>query len=410
MKSGIYQIRNTVNNKIYVGSTVDFEFRKREHFYRLNKGIHYNKHLQKAWNKYGSECFEFEVLEVCQITFLQEKEQTWIDKLDAYNKGYNNNPYAYRPYNIPIPIAQLSLQGELIEIYPSIKETNIAISGIKNQRRDDIGACLRGKQKSAFGFQWIEFNRETFEKDLEQFLVNRNSILIEQIDLKTGECLKIFNGIREAEIALGKIPGNSTINHCLKGNYSQSYGYLWRRYNYVQNRVGEYYAAVDVGKSGAIVIMDKEGLQVFSFKIPLIGNEIDIVRLSNYFETWRGYIKQCIIEDVHSIYGTSAKSNFQFGRSLGILEGIISGFKIPCIKVAPKKWQEVSFQGIPKIAKPRKSIEKGHGSIDTKAMALIAAKRLYPHLDLRKSERSKKEDNGIVDALLMAHYAKVTRA
>jgi hypothetical protein len=50
-----------------------------------------------------------------------------------------------------------------------------------------------------------------------------------------------------------------------------------------------------------------------------------------------------VIEDVHSIFGSSSKSNFQFGRSLGILEGVVNALDIPYVKVQPKEWQKVSF-------------------------------------------------------------------
>jgi group I intron endonuclease len=61
--SGIYQIRNLVNNKIYVGSTENFGIRKKRHFYQLKKGNHTNIHLQNAYNKYGKESFIFEIIE-----------------------------------------------------------------------------------------------------------------------------------------------------------------------------------------------------------------------------------------------------------------------------------------------------------------------------------------------------------
>lgn len=60
----IYQIRNLVNNKFYIGSTQhSFNKRKGEHLAELRKNYHFNKHLQKSWNKYGEENFKFEVIE-----------------------------------------------------------------------------------------------------------------------------------------------------------------------------------------------------------------------------------------------------------------------------------------------------------------------------------------------------------
>lgn len=113
-----------------------------------------------------------------------------------------------------------------------------------------------------------------------------------------------------------------------------------------------------------------------------------------------------ILEDVHSIFGTSAGSNFEFGRGLGILEGVLEALEISYFKIAPKKWQATMFEGVRVIEKPGTKA-KGRNAYDTKAMALVAVQRIYPKLDLRKSSKAEKPHNGIVDGLLMATYAKL---
>lgn len=88
----IYQIRNLLNNKIYIGSTVDENRRKSDHFCNLNNNKHCNKHLQNSWNKYGESNFSFEVLEEIECDEnLLEREQHWLDKTKSYKSenGYN---------------------------------------------------------------------------------------------------------------------------------------------------------------------------------------------------------------------------------------------------------------------------------------------------------------------------------
>jgi len=87
MKSGIYKIRNLVNGKIYVGSAVDFDKRKREHFNLLKNNKHVNKHLQSSWNLNGEDSFLFEIIEeVHDKENLIEREQCYIDILKpSYN-------------------------------------------------------------------------------------------------------------------------------------------------------------------------------------------------------------------------------------------------------------------------------------------------------------------------------------
>ena len=49
MDSGVYAIKNKINDKLYVGSTRAFHARKREHYSQLRRGQHHNPHLQNAW-------------------------------------------------------------------------------------------------------------------------------------------------------------------------------------------------------------------------------------------------------------------------------------------------------------------------------------------------------------------------
>lgn len=84
--SGIYQIRNLVNNKVYIGQSINLNTRKRIHFYKLRKNSHVNKHLQNAWNKYREENFIFETLLICEKEELTYYEQKYVDIL---NPEYN---------------------------------------------------------------------------------------------------------------------------------------------------------------------------------------------------------------------------------------------------------------------------------------------------------------------------------
>lgn len=88
--SGIYAIRNTVNGKVYVGSAGKIKARFVVHRSQLNRGVHPNEKLQRAWIKYGAAAFVFEVLElVPELGGLVTREQHWIDVLTAVKGGYN---------------------------------------------------------------------------------------------------------------------------------------------------------------------------------------------------------------------------------------------------------------------------------------------------------------------------------
>ena len=59
MKSGIYQITNKINNKIYIGSSVNIEARWAGHRSDLKNKKHHSRHLQHSWELHGSGAFEF---------------------------------------------------------------------------------------------------------------------------------------------------------------------------------------------------------------------------------------------------------------------------------------------------------------------------------------------------------------
>lgn len=171
---------------------------------------------------------------------------------------------------------------------------------------------------------------------------------------------------------------------------------------------------IDPGKNGAMVSIDDHG-KVNKTVIPLIGKQLDILTLTNIFRQWP---KECpevrlFIEDVHAIHGSAAGSTFSFGFVCGAIQTAAAAMQIPYILVNPKVWQAVVYHGIPEIRKPSTSITYGprkgqiqKGKIDTKKMSLLAARRLFPEVDLRKSDTCKVPHDGIVDALLIAEYGR----
>ena len=90
--SGIYAIKNKINNKQYIGSSCDLQRRwYKDHVPSLNRKDHYNRHLQHAWNKYGEVAFEFSIIEECAEAELAEREGWWIENTLSWDRkhGYN---------------------------------------------------------------------------------------------------------------------------------------------------------------------------------------------------------------------------------------------------------------------------------------------------------------------------------
>ena len=86
----IYQIVNDINEKVYVGKTeLTIEKRWKQHLRDSKKENIKNRPLYKAINKYGEEHFYISILEECNTKDLSEREIYWVDKLEAFTKGYN---------------------------------------------------------------------------------------------------------------------------------------------------------------------------------------------------------------------------------------------------------------------------------------------------------------------------------
>jgi len=99
--AGIFQVKNIVNGKILLGSSLNLEGPLNSHKFMLTIGRHRNELLQKEWNEYGPDKFVFEILEIVRVKDdpdfnifdeLTLLEQIWLEKLNPFgDKGYNKD-------------------------------------------------------------------------------------------------------------------------------------------------------------------------------------------------------------------------------------------------------------------------------------------------------------------------------
>ena len=89
---GIYKITNLINEKIYIGQSVDINYRFNNHKSESfnPKSNAYNTAIHRAIRKYGIENFSFEVIEECTKELLSEREIYWIAYYNSYENGYNS--------------------------------------------------------------------------------------------------------------------------------------------------------------------------------------------------------------------------------------------------------------------------------------------------------------------------------
>ncbi len=102
----IYIIRNSVNGKFYIGSTNNYHKRKLKHFSQLRKNRHHSIHLQRAFNKYKENSFNFILIETCYNNY-QIREQELLNSIN-FKDSYN--------------ISKSATGGDLISNHPNRKE------------------------------------------------------------------------------------------------------------------------------------------------------------------------------------------------------------------------------------------------------------------------------------------------
>lgn len=89
---GIYKITNKINNKSYIGQSVNIKRRWRDEVNRSKdvNSVEYDKPLSRAFRKYGVDNFDFSIIEECPVERLNERESYWADYYNTYvPNGYN---------------------------------------------------------------------------------------------------------------------------------------------------------------------------------------------------------------------------------------------------------------------------------------------------------------------------------
>lgn len=166
------------------------------------------------------------------------------------------------------------------------------------------------------------------------------------------------------------------------------------------------YLGIDVGSKGFLALNTGTELRFYSIA------DNDAYQLSNILHDIKAEFQNvvCAMEEIHAIFGSSAKATFAFGEINGLLKGLLIANKIPYHLVAPKKWQSEIWDNKDMVVSYKTAIIKGKQvskkEVNTKQTSFNAAKRIFPAVDLRKTERCKNFDDNKCDSLLISEYAR----
>jgi len=98
------------SGRLYIGSSIDWQYRLRKHRERLKAGKHINRALQNAFDKHGEDAFEFSCLLVCASENLLMYEQNLMDFYKSYVKPFGYNIRKKAESNLGVPSNRMSFK------------------------------------------------------------------------------------------------------------------------------------------------------------------------------------------------------------------------------------------------------------------------------------------------------------
>ena len=141
------------------------------------------------------------------------------------------------------------------------------------------------------------------------------------------------------------------------------------------------YIGVDPGKNGGIALLDDTNeVRVYPYSEETLIEKLKYD--SKFFDV------KCVLEKVNAMPGQGVVSMFNFGQNYGFIQGVLKAYNIPFELVPPQKWK------------------KEFSVTSDKNISIEVAKRLFPTVNLKATERCKKDHDGMAEALLMAEYAR----
>lgn len=207
--TGIYKITCIKNGKVYIGQAINLESRITNHKCRLKNNYHDNLHLQRAWNKYGSENFKFEIIEECGEDELDSRERYWINFYGYPNtsKTFNHESGGHSNKHLSDETKEKIRQGKMGELNPCYGKQ------YTKEERKRISDTLKSIPRSKNSLEAIRLSNLKRQVPVLQYTTD-------------GKFIRRFDGIQIAARELGLQA--SLIHKVCNGIRNKTGGFIWR--------------------------------------------------------------------------------------------------------------------------------------------------------------------------------------
>jgi hypothetical protein len=154
------------------------------------------------------------------------------------------------------------------------------------------------------------------------------------------------------------------------------------------------FIGIDIGLGGAISVLEKNSIiEIIPMPVILVSaskREYNIQEIVNFLKKYKDAI--VIVEKTQALPKIGAVQSHNLGKGFGIMAGILIALNMRHHIIHPKTWQLKLFRDCP--------------GDNTKTKSILIAQRLFPSFRFVKTERSKKIDHNMCDAVLLAFYGQ----
>jgi crossover junction endodeoxyribonuclease RuvC len=97
---------------------------------------------------------------------------------------------------------------------------------------------------------------------------------------------------------------------------------------------------IDPGNNGGIALLHGDRL-IYADHLPIVGKTLSGHLLNNWFaDIEPDTPAMIVVEQVHAMPKQGVSSTFNFGKAVGIIEGVIAARGLPLFWVTPQRWKK----------------------------------------------------------------------